>query len=136
MDSSALGKIYEDGEIIFRQGETGDYMIVIQEGKVEIVVEETGAEKILAVRGAGDFIGEMALFEREKRMATARALGRIRVLSIDKKNILRRLHDDPSLAYRLIQIMSMRIRELSIEVARMQEWLLSLSNPSDNKTLD
>jgi CRP-like cAMP-binding protein len=95
-------------------------MYVIQEGQVEVVAEQNGEEVRLAVRDAGEFFGEMALFEREVRSATVRALGQARVLTIDKKNFLRRIHEDPSLAYRLVQTMSRRIRELSAEVAQFK----------------
>lgn len=118
--TGALGKVYQDGEIIVRQGEVGDCMYVIQEGQVEVVVEKDGEEVRLAVRGETEFFGEMAIFEREVRMATVRALGQARVLTIDKKNFLRRIHEDPSLAYRIVQTMSRRIRELSAEVAQLR----------------
>jgi CRP-like cAMP-binding protein len=118
--TGALGKVYQDGEIIVRQGEVGDCMYVIQEGQVEVVLEKDGEEVRLAVRGEGEFFGEMAIFEREVRMATVRALGQARVLTIDKKNFLRRIHEDPSLAYRIVQTMSHRIRELSAEVAQLK----------------
>ena len=118
--TGALGKVYQDGEVIVRQGEVGDCMYVIQEGQVEVVLEKGGEEVHLAVRGEGEFVGEMAIFEREVRMATVRALGQARVLTIDQKNFLRRIHEDPSLAYRIVQTMSHRIRELSAEVAQLK----------------
>ena len=112
--------MYQDGEIIIRQGDVGDNMFVIQEGQVEVVVEQDGQEVRLAVRSEGDFFGEMAIFEREVRSATVRALGPVRVLTVDEKNFLRRIHQDPSLAYRMVQNMSSRIRELSNEVAKLK----------------
>jgi CRP-like cAMP-binding protein len=118
--TGALGKVYQEGEVIVRQGEVGDCMYVIQEGQVEVVLEKDSGEVRLAVRGEGEFFGEMAIFEREVRMATVRALGQARVLTIDKKNFLRRIHEDPSLAYRIVQTMSHRIRELSAEVAQLK----------------
>ena len=118
--TGALGKVYQDGEVIVRQEEVGDCMYVIQEGQVEVVLEKGGKEVRLAVRGEGKFVGEMAIFEREVRMATVRALGQARVLTIDKKNFLRRIHKDPSLAYRIVQTMSRRIRKLSAEVAQLK----------------
>jgi CRP-like cAMP-binding protein len=118
--TGALGKVYQEGEVIVRQGEVGDCMYVIQEGQVEVMLEKDGEEVRLAVRGEGEFFGEMAIFEREVRMATVRALGQARVLTIDKKNFLRRIHEDPSLAYRIVQTMSRRIRELSAEVAQLK----------------
>lgn len=122
MESGALGKVYDPGDVIIRQGDVGESMYVIQDGNVEVVLEQDGREVRLAVRGEGEFFGEMAIFEREVRMATVRALGpgRARILSIDKRNFLRRIHEDPSLAYRIVETMSRRIRELSEEVARLK----------------
>jgi CRP-like cAMP-binding protein len=118
--TGALGRVYQDGEPIVRQGEVGDCMYVIQEGQVEVVVEEGDKEVRLMVLGTGELFGEMAIVEREVRMATVRALGQVRVLTIDQKNFLRRIHEDPSLAWRVVQTMSHRIRELAAEVARLK----------------
>jgi CRP/FNR family transcriptional regulator, cyclic AMP receptor protein len=120
MEIGALGKEYLDGEIIIQQGESGECMYVIQEGQVEVIRELDDNRVRLAIRDQGDFIGEMAIFEREVRMATVRALGKARVLTIDKRNLLSRIHSDPSLAYRLVQSMSARIRELSVEIAQLR----------------
>jgi len=119
-DTGALGKLYNDREIIVRQGDVGDCMYVIQEGLVEVVVENDDQEIIIAVRGEGEFFGEMAIFEREVRMATVRALGDARILTIDEKNFLRRIHEDPSLAYRVVRTMSQRIRALAARIAEIE----------------
>jgi CRP/FNR family transcriptional regulator len=118
MDTGALGKVYKDGENIVRQGEVGDCMFVIQEGQVEVISEENGEEIHLAVREVGEFFGEMALFDRDVRSATVRALGQVRVLTVDKKNFLRRIHEDPSLAFRIVETMSRRLRELQAELTQ------------------
>ena len=120
MDSGMLGRIYKDTEIIIKQGDQGNCMFVILEGMVEIVQEVDGVEVQLARRGMGEFFGEMAIFEREPRSATVRALGEARVLTIDKKNFTRRVYEDPSLAFNIVQLMSARIRELSSEVTRLK----------------
>jgi CRP-like cAMP-binding protein len=120
MESRALGRVYEDGEILVRQGEAGDCMFVIQEGEVEILAEEDDREVQLAVRGPGEMIGEMAIFEREVRSATVRARGRVRALTVNKKTFLRRVQEDPSLAFRIVQTMSSRMRDLNQEVARLK----------------
>ena len=120
MDKGVLGKLYQDGEIIIRQGEVGNCMYVIQEGKVDVLIERDGKEVRIAVREQGDFIGEMAIFERDVRSATVRAVGPARVLTIDKKNFLRRISEDPSLAFRMVESMSHRIRELSNENAQLK----------------
>jgi CRP-like cAMP-binding protein len=116
-----LGKIYQDGEVIVRQGDVGDCLYVIQEGQAEVLLEKDGEEIRLRVAGKGEIIGETAVFERVARSATVRALGEVRALTVDKKNFLRRIQEDPTLAFRLVQIMSRRIRELSDEVARLKK---------------
>ena len=126
-ENNALGMTFKDGEVIICQGDTGDCMYVIQEGHVEVVVKLNEIETVLAVRNQGDFFGEMAIFNREIRMATVRALGEVRVLSVDKRNLMRRIHEDPSLAYRIILALSQRIRELSDEVVRLDHKLLDLT---------
>ena len=120
MNKGALGRVYQDDEIIVRQGDKGDFLFVIQQGQVEIFVERDGNEVLLRIVGKNELIGEMAIFRREARSATARARGPTRVLTLDKKNFLRRISEDPSLAFRIIETMSRRISELSQEVADLK----------------
>jgi CRP-like cAMP-binding protein len=115
MKSGELGKTYKDGEVIIRQGESGNCMYVIQSGEVEVLRHRDGDEVQLAIRREGDFFGEMALFSRKVRSATIRALGEARVLTVDRKNLLNSIQKDPSLAFRIIETLSKRIRDLSEE---------------------
>ncbi len=110
---SELGKQYRDSEVIVRQGDEGDCMYVVQKGKVEVLTTKAGGELHLATLGEGDFFGEMALFEREVRSATVRAAGDVWVLTLEKKSFLRKVHQDPSLAFRILEKMSHRLRELN-----------------------
>jgi CRP/FNR family cyclic AMP-dependent transcriptional regulator len=116
-----LGKKYNDGEIIVRQGDTGNCMYVIQQGEVEVVTSTNGGELHLRTLQANDFFGEMALFEQEKRSATIRSKGTARILTIDKKSFLGGIHEDPSLAFRIVETMSHRIRDLTDRLARYEE---------------
>ena len=127
MNSEKLGKIYQDTEIIIKQGGVGDCLYVVQEGLVEIVSETDQGEVQLALRGKGEFFGEMAVLEGEVRSATVRALGEARVLTIDKKNFMRRIYEDRSLALSIVQVMSTRIRELSAKVSLLQTRLEEVS---------
>jgi CRP-like cAMP-binding protein len=129
MSQGALGKLYHDGEVIIRQGALGDAMFVIQEGQLEILLEKDGRETRIRVAGRDELIGEMAVFEHEVRSATVRALGDARVLTVDRKNFLRRINEDPSLAFRLVETMSRRVRELSEEVARLRTAPADRSGP-------
>ncbi len=118
MEPKGLGKVYQNGEAIVSQGEVGDCMYVIQEGQVEVLQTQMGQEVRLAVMGPGEFFGEMALFEREVRSATVRSLGEARVLTVDKRTFMGRVHEDPSLAYRLVQTLCRRLRKSNQEFAR------------------
>jgi CRP/FNR family transcriptional regulator len=120
IEKGALGKVYQDGEIITRQGDVGKVMYVIQKGKVEVLMEKDGHETLLRVAEEGEFLGEMAIFDHEVRSATLKARGEVKVLTIDKKNFLKRIHVDPSLAFKIVQTMSQRVRELGDEVARLK----------------
>lgn len=120
MSQGALGKIYRDGELIVRQGDIGDGIFVIQEGQVEILSDSEGEAMRIRVAGRDELVGEMAVFERAPRSATMRALGEARVLTVDRKNFLRRINEDPSLAFRLVETMSRRVRELSAEIVRLK----------------
>ena len=121
MSTGTLGRVYEDGEILVKQGDVGDAMFVIQEGEVEVVLERNGRETVLHTAGAGEMLGEMAIFLHEARSATVRAKGRARALTVDKKNFLRRINEDPSIAFRLVESMSRRVRELSRELAELRQ---------------
>jgi len=120
MSTGELGRVYPDGEVIIRQGEAGDCMYEIQGGKVEVIQEKSGKEVRLAVLGKGDFFGEMAIFEHDVRSATVRALGEVRALTIDKRTFLRRITEDPSLAFRIVERMSHRIREMNNKLVRLK----------------
>jgi CRP-like cAMP-binding protein len=117
MYEGALGHEYADGEAICRQGEPGDRMFIVQSGRVIVeVASGTGAVFVTELKG-GDIFGEMALVERRPRSATVRAHGPVRVLTLDKRAFLRQVHEDPSLAYRILETMSRRIRRLDAELS-------------------
>ena len=120
MAAGALGRTYEDGEVIVRQGNPGDCMYVIQSGRVEVVRQSEQQEVRLAVLEENDFFGEVPLFEREVRSATVRAMGQVRVLTVDRKTLLRRITEDPTLAYRILETLSRRVRKLDAEVTKLR----------------
>ncbi|HEX9799208.1 MAG TPA: cyclic nucleotide-binding domain-containing protein [Thermoanaerobaculia bacterium] len=115
-----LGKLYRAGEPIVRQGEKGSQMYVLQRGRVEVIRESEGREDRLGLLGPGAVFGEMAIFEREVRSATIRAVEDARVLTIDRRTFLRRVQEDPSLAFHILRSLSHRVRELDDEVARLR----------------
>lgn len=120
MSTAAFGRFYEDGQIIARQGETADGLYVVQDGTVEVVAEHGTTEVVLWSAGRHEILGELAIFGGGVRSATMRSKGRSRVLTLDKRNFMRRMSEDPSVAFSMIEIMGHRVRELSREVVRLQ----------------
>jgi len=120
----SLGQSYHDGDIIIKQGDIGDCLYVIQDGKVEIIAESEGKEVKLAELGKSEFFGEMGLFEKDVRSCTVRAVGDAKILTIDKKNFYQTIQKDPSLAFRLLEMMSHRLRLANQKIAELQNHLL------------
>ena len=74
---------FEASETIFRQGDLGDRIYVIVDGTVEVVLEGSGKESVLARLGPGECFGEMALVNDSPRNATARSVSAVNVLTLD-----------------------------------------------------
>src|SRR5262245_31396184 len=75
----------EPGQCLFNEGDTGDRAYVIRDGEIEVLKISSGREVLLAVRRAGDVIGEMSLLEEAPRMASARARGPVTLVTIERK---------------------------------------------------
>lgn len=119
MRFGALGKEYADGECIVAQGEVGNCMYVMQKGKARVLLEREQGDVPLATLTTGDIFGEMALFTKAPRSATVRADGKARVLTIDKRGFMKRIHEDPSLAFRILKKMAERVQDLNQELSRL-----------------
>ncbi len=73
---------FEAGEIIFSQGDLGDAFYIILEGQAEIIIEEDGASRVVAVLSAGEYFGELALLNNHRRSAAVRCKNPMNVLSM------------------------------------------------------
>jgi CRP-like cAMP-binding protein len=123
METGTLGKEYQDGEFIYQQGDAEERMYVILGGRVELFVDRDGTEVSLGLRREGDFLGESALFVGELRSSSARTLGAARVLTVDRRTFLRHIQADPTLAFRLVETLSLRIKELDQDVVVLSQAL-------------
>ena len=123
MRESELGKHYANGEIIFQEGEKGDVMYVIQSGKVKISKNSSSGDITMVTLQSGDIFGEMALFDKLPRSASATAEGDTRILSIDKKKLFSTIWKDPTVVLKVIETMSGTIRRLSEDFAELsRKW--------------
>jgi len=84
---------------IFSQGDPADAVFYIAAGKVKVsVLSKDGKEAVVAVLGAGEFLGEGCLNGHARRMATATAMTDCSVTRVAKATMTRALHDEPKLA--------------------------------------
>jgi CRP-like cAMP-binding protein len=120
MKKNCLGKEYKDGDIIIQQGDKGSCMYVIQDGEVEVVRTHNGSTVRLAVLGPGEFFGELSLFAMGERSATVRALGNVRIITVDRKIFLQRIKEDLSLAFRVLETMANRINNMNAELVLLK----------------
>lgn len=104
-----FGREYEAGEVLFREGESGDVMFVIQSGAVRISKVVGGDDKPLAVLGPGEFLGEMAILNGKPRTATATVTERARMLLIEAKTLEAMVAKNSEIALRLIKKLAKRL---------------------------
>jgi CRP-like cAMP-binding protein len=112
---------FDDGALLFRQGDPGTEMFLIQEGQILVTKKAGDREVPLATLGRGDVLGEMSLLEGLPRDGTARAVGPTRVLVIGQGGLLMRIRRDPTFALELLNRLSGRVRALNARVIELTE---------------
>ena len=101
--------VYQAGDTIFAQGTLATTVMYIEEGAVRLsVLSHAGKEAVIAVLNAGHFFGEGCLASQSQRMATASAMARCAIISIEKQDMVRQLHTRPAFADRFLTHMLTR----------------------------
>ncbi len=104
-------RTYHRGETIFHKGDPGSGLYILTGGQVKIVLpSETGEEALLAVLEAGDFFGELALFDGLPRSATVVAVQNAEVLVLHRDDFLGFVARNPEVAIALFGVLSRRLR--------------------------
>jgi CRP-like cAMP-binding protein len=104
-----FGRTCEVGEVLFREGEIGQHMFVLQSGTVRIHKSSRDGDKTLAVLGAGEFFGEMSILNAKPRSATAVVETKARVLVIDARTFEHMVIGNAEIAVRLIKKLARRL---------------------------
>jgi MinD-like ATPase involved in chromosome partitioning or flagellar assembly len=109
------------GSTIIHQGDPGESMFIIQEGRCEVTVEESPGHAItIAFLGGGDFFGEMALVSEEARTATVRALEDCKLLVLDRKTLYNTLPPDSDAFIELSRLVDQRQATIQNLIQRAQ----------------
>jgi CRP/FNR family transcriptional regulator, cyclic AMP receptor protein len=97
---------YKKGQALFSQDDPCNEVWYIQTGNAKLtIVNPQGKEAVLAILGPGDFLGEGCIIGNPVRMATATALAPLSATIIDRKEILRVLHEQPEFSEKFINYM-------------------------------
>jgi uncharacterized protein (TIGR02266 family) len=83
----ASEETYENGQVIFQEGSSGDWICTVLSGSVEISKLVEGKRVIVATLSVGEVFGELSFFGAVKRTATARAVGRTTIGIIDRASL-------------------------------------------------
>jgi diguanylate cyclase (GGDEF)-like protein len=118
---------YESGDALFFQGEPGTEMFILKEGSIAIEMEtDTGETLEIATLEAGDFLGEMSIFEDAPRSATCRSKGKSFLYGLSMEEFSRLITDRPAVAIkvmnRMLHIVAARLQRSSAFLSEMVQW--------------
>jgi len=102
---------YPEGEVIFRQGDEGSSLFIIEDGAVEISYGEGRGKVTLTTLFTGQYFGELSLFDGSPRSATATSHKQSRLIRLDRADLVDFVNKNPSAALRIIAEMSERLRQ-------------------------
>lgn len=98
--------IYEIGEVVFNEGDTGDCAYLVEDGIIEIIATVSGQEQRVNQIGRGELFGEVALIDHQPRTATARALEKVVLITIQREMVNELLEKtDPIVRHLLLVIL-------------------------------
>jgi CRP/FNR family transcriptional regulator, dissimilatory nitrate respiration regulator len=116
----AENRTYKKGETIFLEGDRGDGFYIITDGKVKIFkVSSEGKEQILHIYGPGHPFGEVPVFSGKRFPANALALEKSRLLFFPRAAFLSLVTENPNLAMNLLAVLSMRLREFTVQIENL-----------------
>ncbi|MDH4211596.1 MAG: Crp/Fnr family transcriptional regulator [candidate division WOR-3 bacterium] len=107
--AEGMEKQLQPGDILFNEGDRGEIMYLIREGKIKITKGKGDEEKTLAVLKEGDFFGEMAIIDGSPRSAGAVAVTPVSLLVIDKESFKEKLRENPLIEY-MLETLTRRLR--------------------------
>jgi uncharacterized membrane protein len=111
---------FKAGQVIIREGETGDLFYVITEGRVEVIIRDAdGSDVILHEAGPGDFFGELSMLTNEPRSARIRAVENLTTLVLERDEFFNFLRSHSSAAIDVLVELGGRLRENDAVLRRM-----------------
>jgi CRP-like cAMP-binding protein len=110
---------FKKGTVLFHEGDEGEDMYIIQNGKVAIKKRVPHGETTLAVLEKGDFFGEMAILERMPRSASAEVVEDSDLIVIQSELFGDMIKSNPEIAVRMLRKYSLRLRETTKQIEQL-----------------
>ena len=115
-----------NGEEVLREGDGGDFMLMLLEGKVNVQKRDKGnTPQLLAVLDAGKTLGEMSMIDGEPRFATCTAVGSVLIAVLDREALARIIVEQPLLGAKilmeLVLMLSQRLRHTSVKLVEYMD---------------
>lgn len=104
------------GEVLFREGEPGDQMFVLQSGRVCLTRNGYKGVEVIATVGPGEFFGEMAIINNRRRSATAEVIEPAKLLVLDAQTFETMLAKNAEIAVRMILQLASRLDEANARI--------------------
>lgn|SRR5690606_2874775 len=114
-----LLKRFKPGDILFRQGDPSDHVVLVRSGRADVLREVGDDCILLGTAKEGEFLGEMGVLDERPRSATVRAASTLEVELISRQGFLERVSADPQLAQKLLVRMSARLRDVEDMLAKL-----------------
>ena len=115
--ASGVRRKFPSKNIVFQEGEPGDFLLVILSGKVKVLLSgKEGQEFILTMLGPGNFFGEMALLESAPRSATVVIVEASEFFRIEKQAFADLLANHPDIALKILKGLSQRLRKTTEQI--------------------
>ena len=111
---------YAQGEHVFMEGDEVDYFYIVDHGRLCIYFNKNGEREEVYIVGPGEYFGEMAIFNQDKRLASVQALEPVKLLAIDKEIFLGIIRLYPVLAEKINRILVKRNEEFTLRESLMQ----------------
>lgn len=108
----ARDESYEKNTVLFEEGEEGDSLYLIVEGRVGVKKKSNEDEELIAVLGASQCVGEMAILSDEPRSATVETMEDTNLLVINKNSFKTLIRKNPDIAFHIFNILVHRMKDL------------------------
>ena len=114
------------GTEIIREGENGDFMLLLLDGSIEIIKKDVrGLPQIMGIAGAGKTLGEMSLIDGAPRFASCVAIDTVEVAVLDRESLSRIITEEPRIGVKLmmelLMLLNQRLRSVSAQLLDCME---------------